>query len=317
LHSRAKLAGHLDVSLAELEGMAAAQDSLYNCFTKRIEKNGKTKERRVERPKPELRRVQRRIVRLLDRIQPPEYLHSGFRGCSYISNASQHALNTRVAKIDIRSFFPNAYAGHAYRSFVDVFQCSHDVAAVLMRLTTALGHLPTGGNSSTIISFFAFKPMFDEIHSLAISHGLVMSCCVDDMTFSGTAATMGFLNEVRVIVQKFGLKTHKRHCFEPHQPKIITGVALTSQGIRLPNSRRKKLHRAFEAFEAETNPAKRVKFGEQLLGRTTEAAQVETGFSSLIPIAAAKLTEAKRALRCSAVNPKPRTIAPAIGSPVS
>ena len=326
LQSRAKLAAHLDVSLADLNKMADSQDSLYNCFPKQIEKNGKTKERWVERPKPELRRVQKRIVHLLDRIQPPDYLHSGFRGRSYTSNASQHAPNARLAKIDIRKFFPSAYAGYVYRTFVDVFQCSHDVAAVAMRLTTAFGHLPTGGNSSTIISFFAFKPMFDEIHSLAISRGLVMSCCVDDMTFSGIAATEGFLNEVRVIVHRFGLKTHKRHCFEPHQIKIVTGVALTPQGVRLPNARRKKLHEATEAFDAETNLGKKVKLGEQLLGRTTEAAQVEQQFSSLIPIAAAKLTEAKKAMRrgfrslslkSRSARPESRLDASAIGAPVS
>lgn len=297
LQSRAKLAALLHVPPAELEKMAAAQDSLYNCFSKKIEKNGKIKERRVERPKPELRRVQKRFVQLLDRIQPPDYLHSGVRERSYISNASRHDPNVKVAKIDIRNFFPSAYAGHVYRSFVDEFQCSHDVAAVVMRLTTAFGHLPTGGNSSTMISFFAFKKMFDEINSLAASHGLVMSCCVDDMTFSGTKATMSFLNKVRVIVQRFDLKTHKRHCFEPHQTKIVTGVALTPQGIRLPNARRKKLHEAFGSYEKEIDQKKRIKLGEQLLGRATEAAQVESQFSSLVPIAAGKMAEAKKAMR--------------------
>jgi RNA-directed DNA polymerase len=277
--------------------MATAQDSLYNCFPKRIEKNGQIKERWVERPKPELRRIQKRLVHLLDRIQPPDYLHSGFRGRSYTSNAFRHDPQARLAKIDIRKFFPSAYAGYVYRGFVDEFLCSHDVAAVLARLTTAFGHLPTGGNSSTIISFFAFKPMFDEVHCLATSRGLVMTCCVDDMTFSGEAATAGFLNKVRVIVRRFGLKTHKRHCFEPHRTKVVTGVALTPRGFRLPNARRRKLHEAAEAFDAEKDPRKKVKLGEQLLGRTTEAAQVEQQFSSLIPISAEKSGEAKRAVR--------------------
>jgi hypothetical protein len=296
LQSRSKLAELLRLTPSELNKMAAAQDSQYNCFPKQIEKNGKTKERWVERPKPELRRVQKRIVQLLDRIQPPDYLHSGVRGRSYITNASQHKPGVRVAKIDIKKFFPNAYAGHVYRSFVDVFLCSQDVAAVLMRLTTAFGHIPTGGNSSTIISFYAFKPMFDEIHSLAIGRGLVMSCCVDDMTFSGPKATEGFLNEVRIIVERFGLKTHKRHWFEANQTKVVTGVALTPQGARLPNARRKKLHEAVNSFVAESNPIKKVKLGEQLLGRTTEAAQVETRFAPLVPAAASKLAEAKRVI---------------------
>jgi hypothetical protein len=293
LQSRKKLAGLLDVTIQELEKLVKTPDSQYRQFEKTIEKNGKFKKRFIEHPKAELRRIQRRLVSLLDRIQPPDYLHSGFRGRSYISNARRHGCNLRVAKIDIKSFFPSAYAGYVYRSFEDFFQCSPDVAAVITKLTTAFNHVPTGGNSSTMISFFAFKSMFDEIFELSKSRGLTMSCCVDDMTFSGEAATAGFLNEVHLIVVRYGLKTHKRHCFEAEQPKIVTGVALTPNGIRLPNSRRKKLHEVILAFEGETNPQQKIKLGQQMLGRMTEAAQIEKQFEMFVPLAAEKLKDAK------------------------
>jgi RNA-directed DNA polymerase len=120
-----------------------------------------------------------------------------------------------------------------------------------------------------------------------------MSCCVDDMTFSGKAATDGFLNKVHLIVTRYGLKTHKRHCFEARQSKIVTGVALTPQGVRLPNSRRKKIHEAFRLFEEEGDLHKKIKLGEQLLGRATEAAQIEKQFEPLVFLAAQKLNAAK------------------------
>lgn len=293
LHSRKKLAALLNLTVQELNKMAAVQDALYNRFPRTIEKDGKIKTRYIEHPKPQLRSIQRRFVRLLDRIQPPDYIHSGFRGLSYISNARRHSCDARIAKIDIKSFFPSAYAGFVYRSFADVFRCTPDVAATITKLTTAFGHIPTGGNSSTIISYFAFKPMFDEIFELAQSRGLTMSCCVDDMTFSGDAATNGFLNEVQKIASRYGLKTHKRHCSEAHQAKIITGVALTPQGIRLPNSRREKLHNAFKAFDDEKDPQEKVKLGTRMLGRATEAAQIEEKFAQFIPLAAKKLNEAR------------------------
>jgi RNA-directed DNA polymerase len=294
---RRKLAALLGVTIQELNRMVAAPDAFYNRFTKTIEKDGKTKERYIEHPKPALRRIQRRLIHLLDRIQPPEYLHSGFRGRSYITNAMQHQCKSRLAKIDVKKFFPSAYAGRVYRCFEDIFKCSPDVAVFITKLTTVCGHLPTGGNSSTMISFFAFKPMFDEIHALAKNRGLTMSCCVDDMTFSGDAATRGFLNEVHLIVSRFGLKTHKRHWFEPCQNKIVTGVALTTQGIRLPNRRRKKLHEVFKAFEVENEPKKKAFLGAQMLGRVTEAAQIENRFNLLVPIAAKKLEAAKQLVK--------------------
>jgi RNA-directed DNA polymerase len=297
LRNRKKLAELFGVTIQDLNQMATAQDSLYNEFPKVIEKDGKKKTRHIEQPKPKLRLIQKRLVCLLDRIQPPDYLHSAFRGRSYITNAMQHECNVPIAKIDIKKFFPSAYAGFVHRSFEDVFKCSPDVAGVITKLTTAFGHIPTGGNSSTIISFFAFKSMFDEIHTLAKSSDLTMSCCVDDMTFSGEGATNGFLNEVHKIVSRYGLKTHKRHCFEARQNKIVTGVTLTLQGVRLPNSRRKKLHEAFVAFEKEHDPKEKVRLGTQMLGRATEAAQIEKQFVLMVPVAAKKLTSAKQHLK--------------------
>jgi RNA-directed DNA polymerase len=293
LHRRKGLADLLGISVKALETLANANPPEYLCFDKTFRKNGKEKNRWIEWPKKPLRRVQKRLARLLDRIEPPNYIQSGFRERSYFENARSHACGVRVAKIDIRGFFPNSSARWVNRCFVEDFQCSGDVTAVLTKLLTIAGHLPTGGNASTIVSFYAYKPMFDEIQGLAVAHGLTMTCCVDDMTFSGAAATSSFLNEVRKIVQRYGLRTHKVHCFESHQPKIITGVALTSKGYRLPNIRRKKLHEAFKEFERERDPEKRVNVGERLLGRATEAAQIEALFQPYVRVAAGMLREAK------------------------
>jgi RNA-directed DNA polymerase len=295
LHRRKDLAKLLGLTLRQVEEMADATLLNYRCFERVMQKDGKEKRRWIEWPKKYLQAVQRRLARLLDRVEHPDYIHSGFRGRSYITNALEHDCEVRLAKIDIRKFFPSASARCVARCFSQTFQCSPDVTAILTKLTTISGHLPTGGSTSPILSFYAYKPMFDEIHQLAAGRGLVMSCCVDDMTFSGEAATSGFLNEVRLIVARYGLNVHKRHCFDPSQTKVVTGVALTPRGVRLPNQRRQKLHDAVLAFNAEGDPRQRVKKGAQLLGRAVEAAQVEGRFEPLVRLAAAKLSEAKRA----------------------
>ena len=137
----------------------------------------------------------------------------------------------------------------------------------------------------------------EEKKQSAQSRGLKMSCCVDDMTFSGQGATNGFLNEVHLIVSRYGLKTHKRICFGSRQNKIVTGVALTAQGIRLPNSRRKKLHDAFNAFDNEVDPLKKAGIAAQMLGRATEAAQIEHAFETVVTVAGRKLKIAKHAVK--------------------
>lgn len=297
LRSRRKLAELLGVQLEEVEELANASPPAYTTYPKKFERNGKEKTRWIERPKPLLRTVQRRLSRLLDRIEPPEYLHSGYRKRSYLTNARQHPCNVRIAKIDVKKFFPNASGSYVHRCFKDTFHCSPDVAVMLTKLVTFEGHIPTGGNSSTMVSFWAYKPMFDEINALAASCGLRMSCCVDDMTFSGPAATAGFLEKVRRIIVRFGLRGHKRHCFEATVPKVVTGVALTTKGYRLPNARRKRLHECFGAFNAESDRKEKVRLGTKLLGCATEAAQVEPELGALVPVAARLLGEAKLAAR--------------------
>jgi hypothetical protein len=135
--------------------------------------------------------------------------------------------------------------------------------------------------------------MFDRIHDLAKTCGLEMTCCVDDLTFSGPGATPGFLDDVRRIILRFGLKAHKRHCFAASEPKVVTGVVLTSKGYRLPNARRKRLHDGFEAVNSEVDPNKKVKLAETLLGRATEASQVEPDRASLVGPAAQLLRQAR------------------------
>lgn len=302
LRRRKDLADLLGISVDVLEKLANADPPEYKFFNKIIHKNGKQKSRAIEQPKKPLKHVQKRLVRLLNRIEPPDYIQSGFRGCSYVKNALLHNCGEKVAKIDIRKFFPSASARWVHRCFVDSFQCSPDVAIILTKLLTVHAHLPTGGNASTIVSFYAYRPMFDEIHQLATAQQLTMTCCVDDMTFSGVAATSSFLNEVRKIVQRYGLLTHKVHCFEPGQTKIITGIALTPKGYRLPNIRRKKLHEAFRAVNEETDPRKKIKRAEELLGRATEAAQVERRFQPYVRAAAEILKEVKELARIEAAK---------------
>lgn len=297
LQSRRKLAELLNLSRRELEHLANAGVGAYSFFDTKP-KNGK-KKRHVEHPHAELRMVQRSLARILGRIQPPAYLHSAFRGRSYITNASVHAYAMRTAKIDIESFFQAADSSRVSRAFRDQFNCSGDVAAVLTKLMTILGHIPTGGNSSTMISFWAYKPMFDEIHALALGAGVEMTCCVDDMTFTGEKATRGFINSIRLIVRRHGLRTHKDHFFPANTPKVITGVAITSNGAKLPNVRRRLLHEAFDHVKGERNLKAKVKKAESLLGRATEAQQVEAKFGPEVFLATKILNDAKLEYRHS------------------
>jgi hypothetical protein len=54
------------------------------------------------------------------------------------------------------------------------------------------------------------------------------------------------------------------------------------------------LHEAFKAFDEENDQQEKVALGAQMLGRATEAAQVEKQFGLLVPLAAKKFKAVKR-----------------------
>jgi len=111
----------------------------------------------------------------------------------------------------------------------------HDLGAVLTKLSTVNGHIPTGSPSSTTVSYYAYKPMFDEVDELARCNGLTMSLCVDDMKFSKAKSSESFLFGVYQIVRKYGLKIHKRHLYISYECLTKSITSSQSRSMRKPN----------------------------------------------------------------------------------
>jgi RNA-directed DNA polymerase len=294
LKSRRKLAKLLGCSVKELELLANKPN--YSFFS--LERPNKDP-RSIQNPSKDLKKAQAKISKLLGRVQAPNFVQSGYKGTSYISNALEH-LDTAVPlfKIDIKKFFASSDAKRVETMFLRGFECSPDISALLRKLNTIHGHIPTGGCSSTMMSYWAYADMFLEISVLVSSHGVKMTLCVDDMTCSGTKATRSLRFEVEKIIKKYGLLPHKRHHVLAGNPKIVTGVAVTAQGIRLPNKRRRQLHQAHQEVDAETNVVAKFEKAQILLGRATEASQIEDRFRADVIRASFKLKEAtEQALR--------------------
>src|SRR3546814_16552131 len=71
----------------------------------------------------------------------------------------------------------------------------------------------SGGNASCILSFWAYKNMFDEIAALAAAKGCTFTLYVDDMTITGQFATRAMQKEARAIIGRYRLKAHKTKIF--------------------------------------------------------------------------------------------------------
>ncbi len=231
--------------------------------------------RPIQRPKPLPERLHKRVGVLLSRIETPDFLHSAIRGRSYISNASQHDANQPTVKIDIRKFYPSTRAQAVFHFFRDRMLCDGDVAGILARLLTVDGHLATGSSASPILSYFAYEDMFAEIEALAVSRGIAMTCYVDDMVFTGPHATRRLIYDVIRIVRRYRLWGHKTKVFKPGQPKVITGIAVTRLGSRLPNKRQKVINDELLSLDGLANDKDRLRVMRRLMGRLYEAAQID------------------------------------------
>jgi len=173
----------------------AGDDKAYHAFT-RITSG---KKRAVTDPLGDLRKVHDRLFDLLNRIEKPDYLHSGVKGRSHVTNARIHIGDKPIVKLDIRRFFPSIDVPRVRRFFSRQMNCAAPVSDLLTRLCTFRGHVPIGSRMSQHLAYFAARPMLEDLHRLSIRYGVLFTCYVDDLSFSGTAATPSFLWRVKQV----------------------------------------------------------------------------------------------------------------------
>lgn len=277
LHSKSKLSKFLKTKL-DIEGLVQNPDNNYQFFYL----SSGEKKRKVEAPKPEVQRLHKRISLLLSRITPPNYLYSATKGRSYISNAQQHVGRHALIKIDISKFFPSVTKVKVFNFFRYTLQCSPDVSGILAKLLTVDGHLATGSSASPILSYYVNKDMFDELGAAARARNVTMTCYIDDVFFSGEHVSRKLLFDVQKIIRQHGYSSHKQKAryYSPGEVKVITGVAVTATGIRLPQRRHKAIHDGLVLLAEAKDDTDRLEQLDRLVGRLYEASQIDPKFLS-------------------------------------
>ncbi|QIN32734.1 reverse transcriptase family protein [Legionella longbeachae] len=255
----------------DLDNFAAQQNYT---IKELIDKKGKS--RSTEIPAIDLKWLHYRLEHLLKKIEPPPYLFSAIKGRSCKDNARMHATNTQLFKIDIKTFYPNINFGKVYNFYRHILHCEHHIATILTKISTYNGHLPTGSPLSPILSFYACKPMFDEIYQLALEHNCVMTLYVDDICVSGDKATKALLWKIKQIIHRYGLRYHKVKFYFQKQPKTVTGVIVTENSIKLPNRRHQAITERITYIQSPSITAKEKRqANNSLLGQLNEAMQLE------------------------------------------
>lgn len=233
------------------------------------------KERHFASPDKELKQIQKRIARLLQKIETPEWLHSGVKRKSYITNCREHVEADYVINMDIMSFYDSVKGKYVFKLFRDKFLMPPDVARKITELLLFQEKMPTGGSASQIVTYWAYSEMFENIFLIAQKYSCKFSLYVDDMTFSSDKPIdFKLKSEVRSELEKYNLlaKREKDKYYRKRDPKSVTGnIINTKHQMVLINNMRLKAIKQFEKCR-NTNSPKDI---EKLLGIYRAVTQVE------------------------------------------
>lgn len=273
--SKKRLEKILLSSLSELKKLT--NDSNYITF---YEKSDVNKKRLIERPNERLDFIHTRIASLISRVKQPDYMHSGLKGRSYITNAQAHLGNSPTLTTDIRSFFPSTLRNKVFYFFHKKLNCSADVAELLSHICTINGHIPTGSRISMPLAYWANSEMFNRLDLLAHSYNARMTVYVDDVTFSGAGVNGYFLHKVKRIIESEGHAMHpnKTIIFRRDDVKIVTGVIVLSNELKARNLLHKNIFSDMELWKKINGGLEKEALKKRLLGRIYAAANIENRF---------------------------------------
>ena len=280
LSTKAKLADLLRVERNALKELSSG-------LQYKVWKNEKG--RLIQEPYGTLKLVHQRIFQFLRCIEAPDYLHSGVKQRSYVTNAKMHVGRKQLYKIDISKFFPSVEESFISGFYVNSLHCAKDVAWFLQKICTHARcqekpfeerGLPTGSSISQIIAFYAYKPMFDELFKFSQENNIVMTVYVDDITFSGKNISEAFQHSVKKIIHSRGLVTKrtKERFFRAEENKVVTGVVIVGDDIRVKNFQRIQIYEGIKMLYNMEESLEKKKLRKSIIGRLSSAGLIENGF---------------------------------------
>lgn len=226
-------------------------------------------------PPKELKLIQKRICKLLMRIETPDWVMSCKKNCSYITNAERHIQNKFVKTMDIYNFYNSVKKSNVYKMFKEVFKMSDDISWIMTDLVTYKGVLPTGSPASQIIVYWTYCDMFSKINNIANTRGCFFTLYVDDMIFSSQYPISKELR--KDVVEQLGknslqAKIVKDHYYQANDMKVITGVGIKNGVKTVLNKKRQSILSQYNKCKA----SKDIYDIEKLSGMLSAQRQIES-----------------------------------------
>ena len=218
--------------LRQIEREIAADLSTHYVVFSKVDAKGKV--RTFRNPRPELKRLQRRLLEnVFSRIPVSNIAHGGIRGHSPATNATRHVGADWVATVDIRHFFPSVRHYIIYRMFRQDLRYGRDVARLLTRFTTVDSQLPQGAPTSTMLANMLLSLTSDDaIEEVSVKNHLAVTRFIDDYAISGADPRM-VVNAIARALSRRRLRIWRKKAklkIQPNSaPQEVTGLLVNSR----------------------------------------------------------------------------------------
>ncbi|MFH1159514.1 MAG: reverse transcriptase family protein [bacterium] len=148
-------------------------------------------------------------------------------------NALRHVGRNFLLSLDLKDFFPGISAKWIYRLFrEEPFSFPDNIAIPLALLTTYRKSLPTGANTSPILSNFVCRELDEQLSMLAETSELVYTRYAYDLTFSSNLPfTPAMIARIRKIISDNGFQVNEKkvRLRSRHSRQVVTGITVNEK----------------------------------------------------------------------------------------
>jgi len=235
---------HLCLLLGKKPGYVASvvnsSISHYRTFEIRKRSGGT---RTISAPYPALLQCQQWIHR---HILSQTKIHSAAHGFtsrkSILTNATEHINKEQFLKIDIKDFFPSITINQVINVFKSLGY-TRKVSFYLASICCQNKSLPQGAPTSPMLSNIIAAGMDNRLTRFAQKFDLTYTRYADDLAFSGKSIPAKHIQYIAAIIQscKFQLNPSKTRLQQKKNKRILTGISIAEEQIKLPREYKRKL----------------------------------------------------------------------------
>lgn len=203
-------------------------------------RNGK--QRRIDEPLPDLKRVQSWILNeILYKIPCSRFAKAYIPNTSIKDNTRFHKKQNIVVAVDIKNFFPSIKSGYILKLFLE---CGYNLptSVILTNLCCYKNRLPQGAPTSAYLSNLFMNRFDNDVSEYCKNHKIRYTRYADDLTFSGDfdVASLLYIIDNKLKYLQLERNPQKLKIMRQHDRQKVTGI-IVNDGLTLPREYRMKI----------------------------------------------------------------------------